>query len=152
MCATSRTSAPGCRVANAMLSASSTKSQRMWDAICQPTIILENTSIREREVHASLPGPQIGQIADPQSIGPVAVKSRLTRSGASGPWDGDRGARRLAAPLRAADACLTHQPSDVVAADLLALALQLMPHAGVPVASELSLCTVRIRNQALVLQ
>jgi hypothetical protein len=66
---------------------------------------------------------------------------------------GDRGPPRLAAPLRAPDALLAHQPGDVVATDLLALAAELVPHPRVSVALEVLLVHLTDPSaQSLVLQ
>ena len=88
----------------------------------------------------AFPGAQVGEIADPQAVRSVGGEVTLdeirplARVGI-----GDRGAPRLPAPLSAADALLAHQTSNVVAAELLALAEQLVPHAGVAVALEVVL-------------
>ena len=95
---------------------------------------------QEREVHAPLPGAQVGQITDPQAVRRVGGEVPLDEIWALvRGWIGDRGPPRLAAPLRAPDSLLAHQPRDAVAADLLALALKLVPHPRVPVALEVLL-------------
>jgi len=77
---------------------------------------------QEREEHAPLPGPQVGEVPDPQDVGPrrgelaldeiwALVRQRI----------GDRGAPSLPAPLGALDTRAAHQPRDPVTAHLLAL-------------------------------
>ena len=90
---------------------------------------------QEREVQAALPGPQVGEVADPQAVRrgrgevPVDEIRRLVRLRIRG-----RGPPRLPSAFRAPDPLLAHQPSDLVAAGGLALAPQLMPYPPVPVA------------------
>lgn len=58
------------------------------------------------------PGPYIGQVGDPQLVGPAATKRRLTRSGGCGAaGSGTVGAALLPAD-HALEAVLAHQPFD----------------------------------------
>ena len=95
---------------------------------------------QEREVHPPLPRAQVREVADPQAVQSVGREVALYEIGTLlGVWISDGGPPWLAAPLRAPDALLAHQPCDSVTADLLALALQLVPHARIAVALEVLL-------------
>ena len=94
----------------------------------------------EREEHAPLPGAQVGEVADPQAIRSVGGELSVDEARALVRlWIGDRRLPRLPAPLRAPDPRLAHQPGDVVAADMLALPLQLVPHPRIALALEVLL-------------
>ena len=108
---------------------------------------------QEREVHTSLPGAQVGQIANPQPVGPIGGEVPVDEVWALVSLGiGGRGPPRLPAPLGALDARLAHQTGDTVAADLLALAAQLVPHPRIAVALEvLRVHLLDPGDQALVL-
>jgi len=95
---------------------------------------------QEREVHPPLPCAQVREVADPQAVRSVSREVPLYEIGALlSVWIGDGGPPWPPAPLGASNALLAHQPGDSVAADLLALALQLVPHARIAVALEVLL-------------
>ena len=78
---TSATSAPGARSPSAIRNASKTRVVRMFEASCQPTIILENTSITKLKYRTSSQQRRYVKSATHKAFGRVAVKSRQTRSG-----------------------------------------------------------------------
>jgi hypothetical protein len=87
----------------------------------------------EAEEHHSLVATQVGEVGDPQRIGPVGGEVAVDEVGAACGRRVRRGrAPRLAATLGALDALAAHQALDAVTADVLASPQQGLP--GAPVA------------------
>ena len=88
----------------------------------------------EGEEDDPLPAAQVGQVGDPQLVGPLGGEVALDEVGPpSGLGIGPRRPPRLAASLRPLDALAAHQPLHVPAPDELAGATQRLPRAPVAV-------------------
>ena len=93
----------------------------MWLASCQPTIAAREHVDDEAEVDHALPAADIGEVCDPEPIGPLRAEVALDAIGwPKGARIGPGGPPRLAAPLRALDPAGAHQPFDPVALKTLA--------------------------------
>jgi len=87
----------------------------------------------EGEEDDALPAAQVGQVGDPQLVGPLGGEVALDEVGPpSGLGIGPRRPPRLAASLRPLDALAAHQPLNPSASHLLARSAQRLP--GAPVA------------------
>ena len=112
----------------------------MWLAICRPTIILENTSIRNAKYIRPSHVRRYVKSPAPQAVRSVSREVPLYEIGALlSVWIGDGGPPWLPAPLGASNALLARQPGDSVTADLLAPSPQLVPHPRIAVALEVLL-------------
>ena len=88
----------------------------------------------EAEEHHPLMAAHVGEVGDPQRVGPIGGEVAVDEIGAARRRGiGDRRAPRLAAPLGALDGVRVHQALDVVAADGLAAALERQPHLPIAV-------------------
>ena len=97
---------------------------RIWVASCQPTIIGVHVE-DEGDIDPAGPGPYIGQVGDPQLVGPARGEAPVDQvRRARGRRLGNRGAAALPAD-HALQAVLAHQPFDCAAGRDHALAPQL---------------------------
>jgi hypothetical protein len=88
----------------------------------------------EAEKHHPFPAAQVGEVRDPQLIGPVGREVAVDEVGAACRRRVRRGrAPRFAAPLGALDALAAHQALDAVTPDVLAGPKQGLPGASVAV-------------------
>jgi hypothetical protein len=105
----------------------------MWLASCQPTTRREWASMTKAKKKA-LPAAEVGQVGDPQPVGPVNREVALhqigpalrLRVGAGGP-------PRPATELGADDPVRAHEPLNAAARDRLAGAHECLPHPPVAV-------------------
>jgi hypothetical protein len=87
----------------------------------------------EAEEHRALPAAQVGEVRDPQPIGPLGAEGALNEIGRTvGRGVGRGGAPRLAAALGALDGVGAHQPLDPVTPDRFAGPPERLPHPPIP--------------------
>jgi hypothetical protein len=88
----------------------------------------------EAEEHHALPAAQVGEVRDPQPIGPLGAEVALHEIGRTvGSGIGRGGAPRLAAALGALDGVGAHQALDPVTPDPFAGPVKRLPHSPIAV-------------------